>query len=352
MNSHNYHAHMLLATARNEIDMGVHIYNQMTLNSEWAEGEMTFSLTRTCLMVPWQHEVYINQVMRYSQSCTISLLLTLLIFYSIGWKLYCKNGWRGFYIALAVFFNQPLEEKLFQSFRAAYKIFHLNMIFSIFIMWNIRNAYLSSIMSTNHHGAQINTVEDFLETPLRIMLTDTEVAMYFTPGLLPVELKDRLVVVSYETLVEHIQALNTSYAYCVTSSQWQISQMQQHAMAHEFYRRAAPELCTPFYVKLFPVQRNSPFRSHFQFFYNAVRSYGFDKKWEDDSFMMARNIGELKIYFNNQTSFSPLTLYDLRRPFTLYLILNAFALFCLLCEISCNEWGDLIIKLMKRTFSF
>lgn len=352
MNSHNYHAHTLLATARNEIDMGVHMYNQMTLNSEWAEGEMTFTLTRTCLLVPWQHEVYINQVMRYSQSCTIFLLLTLLTFYSICWKLCCQNGWRGFYIALAVFYNQPLDDKFFHSLRAAYKFFHLSVILSIFIMWNIRNAYLSSIMSTNHHGPQINTVQDFLQTPLRIMLTDTEVAMYFTPGLLPEELKERLVVVSFETLIEHIQGRNTSFAYCVTSSQWQMSKMIQRAMAHELFRRAAPQLCTPQYVKLFPVQRNSPFRSHFQIFYNAVRSYGFDKKWEDDSFMMARHMGLIRIYLHNETSSSPLTLYDLRRVFGIYLILNAFALFCLLCEISCKEWGDLVMKHMKRTFCF
>lgn len=354
VNQFNYHSHALLATARNEIDFGVHLYNQMTLNSEWAEGELTYSLTQTCLMVPWLHEGYVNQVMKYSWQSILLLLLTLLIFCSICWQLCWHNGWKGFYIALAATFNQSLEDKVFRKFKEAYKFVHLGVILGSFTMWNIRNASLSSITSTNQHGQQIDTVQDFLRTPLRIMLTDTEVDMYFTTSLLPEELKERIVVVNSSTRNQHIQELNTSYAYCIPTPQWDIYQVQQHAMTEPIFRRAFPKLCTPQYVKKFPVQRNSPFRSHFQIFYTSVSSFGFNRKWEDDSIVLARRIGLIKMNVKYRTTCYPFTLYDLRRLFYVYLVGNAIAIFCLLCEILCKEWSgrEFFLKILKQYFAF
>lgn len=352
VNRHNYHSHTLLATARNEIDIGVYLYNQMTLNSEWAEGGLTYALTQTCLLVPWQHEKYITQVMKFAAPLTCVLLLTILICFTLVWQLCSHDGWNGFYMALAAYFNQALDARVYQRLHTAYKYIYLGVLLCTFILWNVRNAYLSAIMSTNHQGPQIHTLQDFLRTPLRVMLTDTEAAMYFTRGLLPEELKDRLVVVTFKTLMQHIGTLNTSYAYCVTTSQWRMLKTQERALTSTMFRRASPKLCTPKYVQLFPVRRNSPFRPQFQHFYSTVRSYGLHKKWEHDGYLMARRLRLRKILLNDSSPMACLTLADFHHPIYMYFIAIGVSILCLLCEIAWKQWGELITSRVKRYFSF
>lgn len=350
VNWHNYHSHTLLATARNEIDIGVHLYTQMTLNSEWAEGGLTYALTQTCLVVPWQHEKYITQVMKFTAPLGCVFLLTTLICFTLVWQLCSHDGWTGFYMALAAYFNQALDDRIYRELHTAYKYIYLGVLLCTFILWNVRNAYLSAIMSTNHQGPQIHTVQDFLRTPLRVMLTDTEAAMYFTHSMLPEELKDRLVVVTFETLMQHIGSLNTSYAYCITTSQWQMLKMHERKLTFTIFRRASPKLCTPKYVKLFPVRRNSPFRGHFQLFYSTVRSYGLHQKWECDGYIMARHLGLRKFNLNDPCPIAPLTIADFHQTIYMYFIAIGVSILCLLFEIAWKQWGELIASRVKRYF--
>lgn len=351
MNRHNYHSRTLLATARNEIDIGVHLYNQMTLNSEWAEGGLTYSTSKTCFLVPWQHQKYLTQVSTFTVPVHQVMMPTIVISFTFVWQLCSNDGWKGVYMAIAAYYDQTVDDRVFRRLHAAYKFIYLGVLLCTFILWNVRNAYLLAIMSSQYHGPQIQTVQDFLRTPLRVMLTDTEVAMYFTSGLLPEELKDRLVVVTSKTLTHHIRTLNTSYAYCATSSQWKIIKSQHRALTHPIFRRASPKLCTPKYAKQFPVQRNSPFRAHFQLFYSTVQSYGLNKKWDNDGFIMARRTGLLRNFPRDQCTFEYLTINDLQRPIYVYFISNGVSIFCLLCEIAWKRWGKLILSRVNRYLS-
>ncbi|EDX07838.1 uncharacterized protein Dsimw501_GD11471 [Drosophila simulans] len=96
-------------------------------------------------------------------------------------------------------------------------------------------------------GSEIETAADFLATPLRLMLAETEVEMYFTAGLLPSALKPRLLVVHKSTLLEHLNSLNSGYAYCIIAGQWQVAMMQQRRMYRPRLRQRNPPFDRNFY---------------------------------------------------------------------------------------------------------
>lgn len=251
----------------------------------------------------------------------------------LGWQICMQDGGRGLSYAMAAYFMQSLDGRVFARFISAYKFVHLSALVGSFLLWIIRSAFTSSLISTNGLGRQIDNVEDFLQSSLRIMLTETEVEMYFTPGHLPQELQHRLVVVNTSTLQEHLRNRNTSYAYCITSELWSIINLLQKPLFRPLFRRASPELCTPKFIKLIPMQRNSPFRKHFSFFYISLHRFGFMPKWFELSFMQAKKIGLLKLYRDEKLPFRGVILKDLTLPLKTYGVLCGFCILCLICEI-------------------
>ncbi|XP_064551038.1 uncharacterized protein LOC135437119 [Drosophila montana] len=217
VNKDNYHYYTLMLATRGVIDIGVHTYTQMTLRSEQVENGLVTSYTKTCLMVPWQKEQPVNRFVRLTVRYNGILFLTLVLSLTLGWHLYARVASKGFYLALVILQLQPVNECVFRRFTNVYKILHVAFLLGAFILWNMRMGFLSAALSVKLIPPQINNLEDFLRSPLRIMVTETEVAMYFTRELLPAALQPRLLVVNSSTLMHHRDSLNTSYAYCITS---------------------------------------------------------------------------------------------------------------------------------------
>lgn len=125
---------------------------------------------------------------------------------------------------------------------------------------------------------------NFMETPLRIMVTKQQAENYFERNLLPAVLRERLFFVSWRTLIDHRDALNTSYAYLATTSGANILKLKQENMQQPLLRLVRNiETCTPQFFIGVPVQWNSPFKeSFFNFYLRSLRS-GLQKRWKDNS---------------------------------------------------------------------
>ncbi|EDV91528.1 GH13543 [Drosophila grimshawi] len=126
VNIHNYHNTTLLATTRNEIDIGAHFYTKMTLNSDQIEGEMTLTHTQTCLMVPWQGNFPLIAESRKNMLHYYIALGFIMFSLTMGWRLFAHNGYKGFYFAVAIVYQQPLEDIVFRKLTNAYKIIHVS----------------------------------------------------------------------------------------------------------------------------------------------------------------------------------------------------------------------------------
>lgn len=208
----------------------------------------------------------------------------LVIFLPLLWQLTARKGLKGFYLVFVVYYLQPLEAIVFRRFPRAYKIVHLGLLMGVFLLRNMRSADLSASFSVQQLGPQIVTIKDFMETPLRIMVTKQQAENYFERNLLPAVLRKRLFFVSWRTLIDHRDALNTSYAYLATTSGANILKLKQENMQQPLLRLVRNiETCTPQFFIGVPVQWNSPFKeSFFNFYLRSLRS-GLQKRWKDNS---------------------------------------------------------------------
>ncbi|XP_052840323.1 uncharacterized protein LOC128254968 [Drosophila gunungcola] len=231
---YNYPEHLMLAAARGEVEMGVHPYSPMQPGSSLTSGSFPVGTTKTCILVPWQRESPAVRYMRMVARVNFPFFLILLLAMTFCWKLVCGQGQRGIQLTLVAFFQQSLPGIEFLRLAEAYKLIHVAIVLGSFILWSMRTANLSSVFTSQMPGSQIDTDRDFLATPLRLMLTETEVEMYFTAGRLPSALKPRLLVVNSTTLMEHLGSLNTSYAYCTTAEHWNVVKLQQRQMNSPF----------------------------------------------------------------------------------------------------------------------
>ncbi|KAH8389291.1 hypothetical protein KR200_009689, partial [Drosophila serrata] len=307
---YNYPEHLMLAAARGEIEMGVHPYAPpMQPGSSLTAGSFPLAPTRTCVLVPWQRKSPSAQFMSRTIFINGSFFLILLLASTLAWQLVRADGRQGIQLILVVFFQQPLPGREFQRLADSYKFIHMAVILASFVLWSLRTGNLSSVFTSQMPGSQIETAKDFLETPLRLMLTETEMQMYFTEGRLPSVLKPRLLVVNRTSLKEHLDRLNTSYAYCSTTQHWTVVKLQQRRMHRPLFRLAT-KLCTSYQMLRFPIQWNSPFERDLYKFNVQSRQFGFWNHWITRGHQDAIRIGLVVQLTDEYQPFISLTLKD------------------------------------------
>ncbi|KAH8418384.1 hypothetical protein KR222_006282, partial [Zaprionus bogoriensis] len=279
VNRGNYHMKALLGAARGEIDIGVHPFSAMNLNASRTAGVFSFSVTQTCLLVPWNQRSQLDDFIKQSYS-NLWLFLLLITFVPLFWQLTARRCLHGVYLVFVLYYLQALDGGVFRRMPRAYKIVHLSLLMGVFLLRNMRGANLLASFSVKSLGPQVNTVEEFLRTSLRLMLTPEQVEMYFDRGLLPEVLRKRFLIVDTETMTEHISRLNTSYAYLSSTFYAQLVHLKQfHLYRPRLRLTQGPELCTSYYFLGLPVQWNSPFKkSLFHFYLKSLRS-GLEKMW-------------------------------------------------------------------------
>ncbi|KAH8285526.1 hypothetical protein KR054_010551 [Drosophila jambulina] len=339
VNWYNYPEHLMLAAARGEIELGVHPFSPMQLGSSMTAGSFPLAATNTCVLVPWRRESPSVRFMRRVIDVNGCFFLILLLVTTLAWQLVRTEGLRGIQLSLVAFFQQSLPGREFQRLAEPYKFIHVAVLLASFVLWSLRTGNLSSIFTSQRLGSQIETVEDFLATPLRLMLTESEMQMYFTAGLLPSALKPRLLVVNRTTLMEHLERLNTSYAYCTTAEHWTVVQLQQRRM-HRPPFRLATKLCTASQMLRFPIQWNSPFERNLDKFSKRVRQLGFWNHWHSRGHRDAIRIGLVVQLTDDYQPFIILTLKDFETLIKIYTLSLLVSFVCLLGELFWNYYRN------------
>ncbi|KAH8393185.1 hypothetical protein KR215_003042 [Drosophila sulfurigaster] len=329
----NYYNHTLLAAARNEIDFGAHLISTMDINANKTTVVHSYVLTNTCLMVPWKRDSVLRRFFR-STTWTSYCFLFIVALVTVGWWLYARQGAKGLYLGICIYYLQPLSTSSFKSLPRAYKIVHVSMMMSVLILRSMRSALMSASFSVQQLGPQIESIDDFLASPYHIMITETENKMYFDTGLLPAELKDRFVIVDRAVLLEHRENLNTSYAYLATKSYSNILKLRQRLLLRPPFRVVdGSQLCTPSYFLGIPIQYNSPFKKPFFQFYLQSLRYGFQRKWLARTNMYLFQTGNYTAPRDGDLPFAIIVLRDFDILFKVYGFAVLCAFLCLLIEI-------------------
>ncbi|KAH8258422.1 hypothetical protein KR038_011195, partial [Drosophila bunnanda] len=329
---YNYPEHLMLAAARGEIEMGVHPFSPMQPGASLTAGSNPLAVTNTCVLVPWQREAPSARFMHRFIDENGSFFLILLLVSTLAWQLVRTDGRRGIQLSLVAFFQQPLPGREFQRLADPYKFIHVSIVLASFVLWSLRTGNLSSVFTSQMPGSQIETAKDFLATPLRLMLTETEMQMYFTTQLLPSALKPRLLVVNRTTLMEHLEKLNTSYAYCTTAEHWIVVQLQQRRLHRPLFRLAS-KLCTSYQILRFPIQWNSPFERNFHQFSTRSRQFGFWNHWKSRGSRESIHIGLVVQLSDDHRPFVSLTLKDFESLIKVCSLSLLVSFVCLMGEV-------------------
>ncbi|XP_017050975.1 uncharacterized protein LOC108094738 [Drosophila ficusphila] len=312
---YNYHEHLMLAAARGEVEIGVHPYSSMQPNSSLTAGSFPLGMTSTCVMVPWQRLPPAEQFMRMAARVNGVFFLFLLLAMTLSWQL-ARGRWRrGFQLTLTAIFLQSLPTFQFRRLTESYKYIHVAVLLSCFVLWTARTCNLSSVFTSQVPGRQIETAEDFLNSKLQLMLTESEVEMYFTPGLLPEALKPRLLMVNRTMIVKHLVSMNSSYAYCISSEAWVVVMIMQQRMYRPPFR-VASKLCTKRQFLHFPVQSNSPFNRNFEKYTLLSGEMGFLNYWRLRSVWEAVDAGIMVQMTDAYQPFRSLAPFDRSFPAT------------------------------------
>jgi len=219
------------------------------------------------------------------------------------------------------------------------------MLMAVLIMRTMNSADLSASFSVQQTGPQIDTIEDFLDSPLRIMITQVQKTVYFDSGLLPPELKDRLLIVKLSTLLEHMNELNTSYAYIATSWDQTVLDQRQQLLTRPIFRIVLDsQFCTSSYFLGLPVQFNSPFSESFHQFYLNTLSNGLRFKWLTRTRMYMFHIGVFTPLRDNKYPFTSLTLSDCEALINLYGLSVIYNFLSLLLEILWKRFRNMTRK--------
>jgi len=148
VNRYSYQEHLMLAAARGEIEMGVHPYSSMQLNSSLTAGSFPLGMTNTCVLVPWQRESPQVRFMQVAAQINGPCFLILLVAMTLSWQLVHGRWRRGVHLTLVTFFQQSVPNREFHHLAEPYKIIHVALLLGSLVLWTMRAGYLSSVFTS------------------------------------------------------------------------------------------------------------------------------------------------------------------------------------------------------------
>ncbi|XP_065367227.1 uncharacterized protein LOC135959987 [Calliphora vicina] len=297
---YNFQKKTLTHASKKLIDIGIHPYSSLLPYANLTEGSYPVGLTNACVIVPVIPEIahgqYILRVMPIFIWLVWMLeLVSLFIIQCIHLQRIDLGS--GIIYSFRTLMSQPLNKHEFEKRRGLLRSLHLFVILLSVLVNSGFSASLTSILSTTLVGKQITTVEDLLQSGLKIMTTVYEKEVYFDHKLLPQQLLPLLEVVNESELQEHKDNLNISYAYVVNSEEWGKYDFQQQLMWRPRFRIAhTKDLCTVKQYLRFPLQWDSPFTQSLEMFIIYTTDSGLRQAWSHWSIYQATRMKLIKIW--------------------------------------------------------
>lgn len=296
----------MLLVARN-IDIGIHPFSNILSNDY--HGSYPISNTNNCILVPVVPEIFPGFYIPLTLNLNMWVLLLAMFFafqvvyflmdaYSFGqWK-----SWESVSITLRGMLGMSLGAITTtaistKSLSAKRKLtIHMLVILTGMMYTNILIAALASSLSATIYGKQLETLEDLRQANIPIMMVDYLFFTYSYLELIPIDYAPNILVADVETISQHLNSLNTSYAYVVYNEEWKVVQSVQKNLWKPRFR-VAQKLCIANVYLSLPMQFNSPFYHPLKNFILRIRETGLELKWTDD---ILRDIRQTAV--NNNTS--------------------------------------------------
>ncbi|XP_059225731.1 uncharacterized protein LOC131997889 [Stomoxys calcitrans] len=348
-----------LLVARN-IDIGIHPFSYLLPNKY--HGSYPITNTNSCVLVPVIHEIFTGLYIPLTLNLNMWILLLLMfVLFQLGYFLidvfhYGRwDAWSSISSTLRGILNMSLGE-LLDNPRLPSKrkiLVHMLVIVWGMLISQLHIAALTSLLSATIYGKQLDTLDDLRSANVSIMLLDYMFHIYNYMDLIPMSFQSNLMITDVDTVSQHLNSLNTSYAYVIYNEEWKVlERLQMNLWKPRF--RIAEKLCIPNIYLSWPMQFNSPFYHPLKDFILRIRETGLNLKWTDTILTYIRKTSVANVTtLENLERPVPLTFSHLTVMWSVWFIGMSFALVAFLCELhmekrtKCREKKRLQKKLKK-----
>lgn len=278
-----------------------------------------------CLMVPVQRDIpkyfYITQPFK-----TVTWIAVVLSTLYIGLILIIISKILGrqtheyshpLLQALSLTMNYP-SRSLYQPTPPL--IFCYLLLFSYgFIISNLYNAWMSSLLVAHVKSPQINTIQDVLDKNLKVMISPA--AMEFMKDVPELKLlSNNLEVQHFDVVNDHMLKYNTSFGYVVPDDTWEFLDHPQQYYNNRKFRLT--DICFTYSFGVLIFRKGSPLieamNNHFMYLYDFGMYEYFDGVTVSKA--IAGQLFSPK--FALDPKFHPLSLYYLKLIFIFWCVLS------------------------------
>lgn len=269
--------------------------------------------SRICLAVPVARKLSLDKYFKHSMKESLLLFWLFTVAMNVLVKRLSnpRTPWLEIcYAGLKLLIGLCAMSRDFRSLRPAGKIIELFTQFFIVLISGLIVSALTTSIIFGYYEPDINSVQDLLDSGLRIMIDDPEQLQAFERNELPRELLPRTLLVNRSVRQQHFLHLDTSYAYAVESYKWPTFAMIQQRMRNPKLRLASKKLCTAYRTFVFNVRPDMPFSDMFQKFVDTSHEMGLVRKWRFMGLQQALQLGMI-----NRKPYEPIRYYKLPLEF-------------------------------------
>lgn len=160
---------------------------------------------------------------------------------------------------------------------------HCLMLLWGFILTNLYLTLLSSMLTSGLFEPQLNTVEDLISSPYRL-LADDFIANYFRKlDIIPAEILDRMVIVHGHTLDKARNDLNTSFMYICYEDRLDGILYQQHLLKVPRFKKIPKSFMDG--IMAFPLAHGLPYLKMLNIYLRRIFESGVLQKMKSDAWM-------------------------------------------------------------------
>ncbi|PNF27524.1 hypothetical protein B7P43_G02897 [Cryptotermes secundus] len=260
-----------------------------------------------CIIVPKARQVpeYLRLFLPFSSVLWIAygatVMVTATFWYCTEFKLTGSASYTNALInTCAVFLKVPLRSLIFQKYG---RIFFFTWMYSSMVLTSVYRGFLITFLVTPQFYKDINTLQDFDESGLRLVMFPgiKDSALLDTLNPLRVRLNKKTVITTqnFSTCLNNLMRYkDRGCAFNKLSAEWAVRQK-------EHFNNGVPQLhvmgeCLSWYVEAYEVSRESPFLPYFNILISRAIESGLFKKWRDDVHYNAAQKQSWKFPASNQ----------------------------------------------------
>ncbi|XP_055910485.1 uncharacterized protein LOC129944848 [Eupeodes corollae] len=330
---------LIHAISTDEVDLVMNLYHPM---KGARFSSYPIDVAKSTFMVPINGVVGANEYFMRPFSIGAWLCIGLMFIYIIVMDVFREilvgstvNLWESSSRIFLMMLRLPTECQITTGYR-----FHIQVLLLSFVLGNLYTVYFTSFLTVFIKTRQYETVQDLIDSNLKVLLVQFEWEFIKGLNILPSGFEKIAIPVDFYTLAKERDSMrNTSFAYSVGSDKGNfLISLQAHVTKPQF--RLLPEhVMTAFVCVLMP--QHSPLKDIFDRFIMQIAETGLYNKWRNDAIFQVFHCEDCHqtSYYSYRLNFEdvnrkvPLTLYHLKFAWEILIFGLTSAVFVFLGEL-------------------